>query len=102
MFKIGDRVECVNDGACYDNYDEWVKSCAPDYYRDYRKSIYHRTNTKDSSNALGIAGTVVAVADHSQCCDIEVVLVVPPSGDVFLIEERGLKYVKDDESSIWW
>ena len=100
MFKIGDKVKCINDGACYDSYDEWVKNCAPSFCKDYKQSIYHCTRDRNSANALDVVGSVVAVADHSEYCEIELVLVVTPSRDVFLIEERGLEYVRDDETSI--
>lgn len=98
MFSVGDKVKCINDGACYDSYDEWVKNNAPSFYKDYRQSIYH--SNQNSANALDAVGRVVAIEDHSQYCDIELILVVTPSRDVFLIEERGLEHVRDDETSI--
>lgn len=89
MINVGDKVKCINDGLCYDTYEVWVMKYAPKYHIDYLKSKYTSLGDKISKNALGVIGSVVALAPHLSGLDV-LVLVKDEVGDVFLIGINGL------------
>ena len=89
MFKVGQKVEVINEGEQYTTYNEWIEKNAPKFLGEFTSRKLNAVNK--------LQGVVVAKASHGefhggQDGTYMLYLVKHPNG-IFLIGEDGLKAV---------
>lgn len=82
-FKVGDKVKCINKGACYSTYRDWIKKYARKYKNNWR---YDRKITDTQS-----IYEVKAIHPHENSGKNIYLIQNTTNQEVYIIGKRGIK-----------